>query len=184
MDAFKSIMRGLQEVAKIKDNKDVYNSIERNLNRWEEYKKEVNSTKQESLASGKASDTSIRELFNIDYLYHATYIPYLEEIIKSKYIKSGQHTNWDISSKDVVYLSRDPNDAFSYAETAEDVPEDYLDQVVVLKIDPKYLDIDKIDIDHNQAYWNYEEVNVEDPTTWIDFEYAGEIPIAAIVDVE
>ena len=125
---------------------------------------------------------TIEELFNLDYLYHGTYLPYLEEIKKSGYVKPGIHKNWDISEK-FVYLTRDPDDAYDWAETAEDVPEEYLDQIVVLKIDPKYLDINKLDIDHNQSYSYDGDIDPEDPETWVQFEYAGEIPIKAIKEV-
>ena len=90
------------------------------------------------------------------------------------------HKNWDISDSDSVYLSGDIENAISYAETSENVPEEYLDKIVVLEIDINKLNLDKLDIDHNQAYWNYEEVNPEDPATWIEFEYHGEIPVSAI----
>lgn len=126
--------------------------------------------------------TTIEDLFNLDYLYHGTYLPYLEEIKKSGYIKPGIHKNWDISEK-FVYLTKDPDDAYSWAETAEDVPEEYLDQIVVLKIDPKYLDINKLDIDHNQAYSYDGDIDPDYPETWVQFEYNGEIPIKAIKEI-
>lgn len=122
---------------------------------------------------------SASELFDLDYLYHATYAPYFKQIKKSGYIKPGINKNWGISG-DFVYLSRDPEDAASFAESVEDVPEKYLDQIIILKIDPKYLDIEKLDIDHNQAYSYDSNINLEDPTTWVQFEYDGEIPVSAI----
>ena len=125
---------------------------------------------------------SIYELFDLDYLYHATYLPYLEEIKKSGYIKPGIHKNWDVS-ENFIYLTRDPDDAYNWAETAEDVPEEYLDQIVVLKIDPKYLDIDKLDIDYNQAYSYDGDIDPDYPETWVQFEYDEEIPAKAIVEV-
>lgn len=126
---------------------------------------------------------SIYELFDLDYLYHATYKPYLEEIRKSGSISPSVHSNWDISDNSLIYLSRDPDDAASFAETSDNIPEDYLDQIVVLKIDPEYLDFKEIDIDHNQYYSYEDSVDVEDPSTWIDFEYEGKIPLKAIVEV-
>ena len=126
--------------------------------------------------------TTIEELFDLDYLYHATYAPYFKQIKKSGYIKPGINKNWGISGE-FVYLSRDPEDAASFAESVEDVPEKYLDKIVILKIDPKYLDIEKLDIDHNQSYSYDSDIDLEDPTTWVQFEYDGEIPVRAIVEV-
>lgn len=126
---------------------------------------------------------SINELFDLDYLYHATYIPYWKQIKKLGYIKPGVNKNWDISDSSFIYLSRDPDDAASFAETAENVPEEYLDQIVVLKIDPKYLDIDKLDINHNQSYPYDGDIDPDYPETWVQFEYKGEIPVKSIVEV-
>ena len=140
----------------------------------------VNSCKLESFDYDDNPNTSIYELFDLDYLYHATYAPYLKEIEKTGYIEPGKHSNWEISDSTVIYLSRDMDNAASYAETSEDVPEELLDEIIVLEIDPKYLDIDKLDIDHNQSYGNYDEVDVEEPPTWIEFEYKGKIPVNAI----
>lgn len=126
---------------------------------------------------------SINELFDLDYLYHATYLSYWKQIKKLRYIKPGINKNWSISDSSFIYLSRDLDDAASFAETAEDVPEEYLNQIIILKIDPKYLDIDKLDIDHNQAYPYDGDVDPDYPETWIDFEYRGNIPMEAIVEV-
>lgn len=126
---------------------------------------------------------TIEELFDLDYLYHATYIPYLKEIKKSGYIIPGKHKNWDISNEASIYLSRDIDDAASYAENAVNVPEEYLDQIVVLKIDPRYLDINKLDIDHNQSYSYDGDIDPDYPETWVQFEYGGEIPAKAIIKV-
>ena len=140
---------------------------------------------QENLNSlyDDAPPITINELFDLDYLYHATYLPYWEQIKKSGYIKPGINKNWSISDSSFIYLSRDPDDAASFAETAEDVPEEYLDQIVVLKIDPRYLDINKLDIDHNQSYSYDGDIDPDYPETWVQFEYDGEIPAKAIVKV-
>ena len=68
------------------------------------------------------------ELLNTDTLYHATYKPYWEEIKKEGFIKPGKHYNWSDIFKTYryIYLSTDYDNAYSYAETAEDVPEELL----------------------------------------------------------
>ena len=126
---------------------------------------------------------SIEELLDAPYLYHATYKPYFEQIKKDGYIKPGIHNNWDISDPHFIYLSKDPEDAISFAESAENVPEEYLDQIVLLRIDPKYLDINKIDIDHNQSYPYDGDIDPDYPETWVQFEYEGEIPIDAVKEM-
>lgn len=129
-------------------------------------------------------EPTLLDILGVDTLYHATYKPYWEEIKKSGEIKGGVHSNWEgLSHNDVVYLSRDFDNAYSYAETAEDVPEEYLNQIIVLEIDATKLNSNLLHIDENQAYGNYYEVNVEDPSTWIKFQYEGEIPINTIKKV-
>lgn len=129
-------------------------------------------------------DYAVPDLIGAKYLYHATYKPYWEEIKKSGRIKPGAHSSCEgLSHSDVIYLLRDYDNAYSYAETAEDVPEEYLDQIVVLTIDANKLNIDKLNIDENQAYGNYKEVDVEDPSTWIELQYEGYIPTSWITEV-
>ena len=91
------------------------------------------------------------ELLNTDTLYHATYKPSWEEIKKEGFIKPGKHSNWlDIfKTYRYIYLSTDYDNAYSYAETAEEVPEELLDQIVVLEIDANKLDVDSISADEN-----------------------------------
>lgn len=129
-------------------------------------------------------DYTVPELLGTDHLYHATYKPYWDEIKRTGRIKPGVHSNWEgLSRSDVICLSRNYDNAVSYAETAENVPEEYLDQIVVLEVDANKLDISKLHIDQNQVYWNYDEVNVEDPSTWIELQYEGSIPVAWIAKV-
>lgn len=87
---------------------------------------------------------------NSQFLYHATYEPYLKNIMK--YGLGGApdiKPNWGDSKQGVVYLAYDPNVAESYAETAEEIPEDYLDQIIILKIDINQLDKQKLTRDEN-----------------------------------
>lgn len=123
-------------------------------------------------------DYKASDLIGTDSLYHATYKPYWEEIKKSGRLKSGIHSNWEgLSDGGLIYLSKDYDNAVSYAETAEDIPEEFLDQIIVLEIDADKLDLDSLDLDHNQAYRNYDEVNIEDPFTWVELEYSKPIPL-------
>lgn len=95
----------------------------------------------------KQKPKKIQELADNTYLYHATYKPLLKSIQKSGLGNTTQ-SQWTDSRPGVVYLARDPEVARSYAETAESVPEAWLDQIVVLQIsqadlDPKLLHVDR-----------------------------------------
>jgi RNA:NAD 2'-phosphotransferase (TPT1/KptA family) len=91
-------------------------------------------------------------------LYHATYRPLLDSIIKNGLGNTDQKW-WEDSEPGAVYLARDPDSAYDFAETAETPPDEYIDDIVVLAIDTKYLDYNELEIDPN----NYVE-NEEDST--------------------
>lgn len=102
-------------------------------------------------------------------LYHATYRPLLRKIKKEGLIP-GKRKNWDSDSKiykNYVYLANDPDVAESYAETAEFVREEWIDDIVILQINTSLLDKKKFGKDHN---------NLEGDT----FQYEGVIPWSAI----
>jgi len=81
-------------------------------------------------------------------LYHATYKPLLNKI-KTLGLGNTKRTNWQDSKAGVVYLSEDPYVAESYAETAEEVPETWLDEIVILQIDTTNLNVTDFFIDRN-----------------------------------
>lgn len=101
-------------------------------------------------------------------LYHATYKPRLKSI-KLKGLGAGGKRNWEDSKRGIVYLALDPNVAESYAETSDMVPEEWLDEIVILKISTKGLDPNKFHIDSN----------VQD-NTGDTVEYHGVIPVSNI----
>ena len=81
-------------------------------------------------------------------LYHATYKPRLKNI-KLKGLGAGGKRNWEDSKRGVVYLALDPYVAESYAETSDMVPDEWLDQIVILEISTAGLDPNKFQIDSN-----------------------------------
>jgi len=83
-----------------------------------------------------------------EFLYHATYEPLMDSI-RAKGLGATGRTNWEDSKPGVVYLAYDPDVAESYAETSERVPEEWLDQIVVLKIRASNLDSSKLFSDEN-----------------------------------
>ena len=101
-------------------------------------------------------------------LYHATYKPRLKSI-KLKGLGAGGKRNWEDSQHGVVYLALDPNVAESYAETSDMIPEEWLDQIVILKISTAGLDPNKFGIDSN----------VQD-NSGDTVEYHGVIPVSNI----
>ena len=101
-------------------------------------------------------------------LYHATYKPRLNSI-KLKGLGAGGKRNWEDSQRGVIYLALDPNVAESYAETSDMVPEEWLDQIVILKISTAGLDPNKFGIDSN----------VQD-NSGDTVEYHGVIPVSNI----
>lgn len=103
-------------------------------------------------------------------LYHATYLPRLASIMTGG-LRPDTEKNWSIS-EDYIYLTDDPEVAISFAEIAEEVPEEYLNQIVVLKVDAKDLDLDKLELDDNIIEKND-----------YSFQYSGHIP-PEIIEVE
>ena len=152
----------------------------RNNDILSQLKDKVAEMKSDELSLTEAFDETIEDVCDAKYLYHATYKPYFREIKKSGYILPGVHKNWEISN-DVIYLCRHEDNAVDYAETAEDVPEEFLNQIIVLVIDTNKLDLNALDIDHNQVY-DY-DYNIEDLTSIEEFEYSEKIPLSAITNI-
>jgi hypothetical protein len=96
------------------------------------------------------------------YLYHATYRPLLRGI-KQKGLGNTRRKNWEDSKNGIVYLATDPYVAESYAESSDDVNEDWLDEIVILQVDTSELDKSKFSVDSN---------NLEGDT----IQYEGIIP--------
>jgi len=106
---------------------------------------------------------------NEQYLYHATYGPLLDKIEKNGLDTSDSEKAWDDSVPGYVYLAKDLDVATSYAEASDMVPEEWLDEIIVLTIDKSKLDLDKLFIDQN--------VQDNEGDT---LEYRGVIPWGAI----
>lgn len=110
---------------------------------------------------------------NQNLLYHATYSPLLNKIKKFGLDNTKGRTMWNDSVSGVVYLAKDKDVAISYAETAEDVPESYFDNIIVLTIDVSKLDKSKLFIDRN--------VQDNEGDT---LEYHGVIPFSSVIKIE
>lgn len=112
------------------------------------------------------------------YLYHATY-PHRWKMIKQagglKTHLNRRLRNWS-DSRDVICLSEDPDVAESYAETAlDELDKDW--DIVILKIDTKYLDKNYLSYDANILY---DEDDAEEGFEQTEYEYSKDIPLEAI----
>lgn len=107
-------------------------------------------------------------------LYHATYRPYLERIKQFGLGGSPEPVprNYEDSESGVVYLASSAEVALSYAETSDLVPEEWLDDIVVLSVDTEQLDTTLLQPDKNVR-----SACEELPAT---FEYRGVVPPAAL----
>lgn len=150
----------------------------------EEILEKFNSVISEaSLEESLTEDNSY--IFNTDFLYHATFKPYWEAIQEDGFISAGKHCNWQgLSKPTVVCLARDPDVAVSYCEANEEVPEEFLDQIVVLQIEVNKLNLDLLNIDENVFYTYDDDVDPELPATWQEFQYEGKIPLSFISNIE
>jgi hypothetical protein len=83
------------------------------------------------------------------YLYHATYRPLLKSIKQHGLGGDKAQAKWEDSKPGVVYLATDPNVAESYAEASDVVPDEWLDQIVILKVAASKLDKSRLFIDQN-----------------------------------
>lgn len=110
-------------------------------------------------------------------LYHATYRPLLRSIQKHGIVPGGKRfKNFDWS-KNFVYLAEQPENAISFVEVAEndDIPEDWIDDIVVLEVDVSKLNLTKMTPDEN---WN--PGVSDDYVGYRSFQYDGTIPTDAI----
>ena len=103
------------------------------------------------------------------FLYHATYYPLLKSIKKNGLGGNGSEKKWEDSKKGVVYLAVSKEIAESYAESSDEVSEDWLDQIVLLRINKTELDLDLLFIDKNVQDNNGDTL-----------EYHGVIPFTKI----
>lgn len=120
----------------------------------------------------RPDDVSENSASKTKNLYHATYRPVLANIRRQGLGGSAAQAKWEDSEPGVTYLALDPDVARSYAETSDVVPDEWLDQIVVLAIDATQLDPRLLRRDRNV---------LDDDST---LEYHGVIPATAFVLAE
>ena len=106
-------------------------------------------------------------------LYHATYRNLIPSIEQHGLGGGTSGKEWADSKRGVVYLAVDPCVAESYAEANEDVPEEWVDDIVVFGVKLDSLDRSKLFIDEN--------VLDNDGAT---VEYHGIIPYSCLFEVD
>lgn len=124
-------------------------------------------------------------------LYHATYQYYLPSILEQglKIFQPDEHLeidNWGLSDRYIeeygvrpIFLAKDCDSAYEFAETADHVPNEIYDSgIVVLEIETAYLDPDAMLVDI--FYNNFEEDDIKDI---YDVESDGCCTIAYIADI-
>jgi len=108
------------------------------------------------------------------YLFHATYKPLLKKIKEFGLDSNRGRQLWDDSIKGYTYLSDDKDYAASFAESTDaNIPDSWLDNIIILTIDTNTIDKSKLFIDTNNTD---EELST--------FEYRGIISPSSIVKVE
>lgn len=115
----------------------------------------------------------LKETIDGGVLYHATYKPLLRSIKLNGLDNTKSKLAWDDSKIGYVYLAKDKEVAASYAESSDNVPGSYIDNIVILHIDATKLDNSKLSIDKNV-------IDNEGDT----LEYNGVIPFSYVIKVE
>lgn len=110
-----------------------------------------------------------------DILFHATYEPRLKSI-QEHGLGATDLKNWDDSKFGVVYLAVSSDVARSYAETSDMVPEDWLDTIVVLRINTALIDRDRLAIDGNVLDNDGDTLQYEGVIPWAAIECQGQHP--------
>lgn len=114
------------------------------------------------------------------YLYHGTFGAY-EKSIRRKGLIPNYHHNWNVDDgyekSGYVYLSTDAIFCGSMVESSENenIPEKYFNDIIILEIDSRYLDLTKLELDEN--------IRSDEPIDIQSFQYKGKIPSEAITDI-
>lgn len=98
----------------------------------------------------------------LEFLYHATYKEYIDSIKQNGLGMVVPKKNWNDSKDGVVYLANDPYIALSYAEISEEVPDKWLNEIVILQIDVSQLNKKLLFCDENvignQGTYEYHDI--------------------------
>lgn len=96
-------------------------------------------------------------------LYHATYKALIPKIKSEGLGGKSAKPNWEDSKPGVTYWAKTEDIAYSYTETSENVPEEWLDEIIVFEcaienFDLSQLFIDKNVIENDDATFEYHKI--------------------------
>lgn len=113
---------------------------------------------------------------NMTYLYHSTFGAYLNDIAIEGLIPN-KHKTWGECDYG-IYLANDKELARSYTETVDnpDIPDEWFDDIIVLKIDRNLLKNDRL-VSDPHTIWH------ENANNYQTYLYKGSIPLEAIVNL-
>lgn len=77
-------------------------------------------------------------------LYHATYKSLLSKIKSEGLGGKSAKPNWEDSKQGVTYWAISEDIAYSYAESAENVPEEWLDEIIIFECDIDNFDLSQL----------------------------------------
>ena len=108
-------------------------------------------------------------------LYHATYAA-LQESIREHGLCRAQirKKSWEDCSSEYIYLCLDADCAIAFCEASDDVPEQWLNEIILIAVDAEKLDICLFALDENI-------INTERLTA---YQYRGDIPMSVIEFVQ
>ena len=117
------------------------------------------------------------------FLYHGTSKENWEKIKKEGNLTVGNKKNWSGSNSNSIYLTQEKDDAIIYCSNAG------IEDIVIIRIPTKDLDLNKLYIDSNEEYYNInvndEYKNLPNPC-WdvFNYEYRDSIPVKKSYKVE
>lgn len=180
-ESFERVTQIIEQLIELDRIRPLDESVKRRvgdiMEAWsEKYKRSIDCDNpkgfsQRAHCQGRKKNEDVEELANIPAtLYHATYRPLLKSIKKYGLGGDKAQAKWEDSKPGVVYLALDKDVAESYAETSDVVPDEWLDEIVILKVSTAGLDLNNFNIDSN--------VQDNEGDT---LEYHGIIPVTNIV---
>ena len=142
-DIMRTLAHELVHLAQDEQNQDIDGSD------GSKHENQANAVAGVIMRKWAGKDPSLFENAVTPMLYHATYKPFLNSIMKNGLGGSGAQTQWEDSKPGYVYLAKNPEVAVSHAEANEEVPDEYIDDIVVLSINASQLDQDNLEDDSN-----------------------------------
>jgi hypothetical protein len=115
-------------------------------------------------------------------LYHATFRHHKKSILKYGLDPSRiKKKTWDDCFSWFIYLSTNKEHALSYCEASDDVPEDWLDEIIVYEILTSDLDLSLLNFDPNDS--NAYQKGQEEMLSGVVLAYKGNISVNLLNEI-